>query len=61
MQSRGEVKLPMSRQDIADYLGITIEHLSRTLRQFENASVIALPSAKRIVLCNRAALKQLAA
>jgi CRP-like cAMP-binding protein len=56
-----EVQLPMSRQDIADYLGLTIETVSRTFTQLENASVIALFSAKRIVLRNRAALKRLVA
>jgi hypothetical protein len=29
------------------------------LTQFENAAAIALPSPKRIVLCNRAVLKRL--
>jgi CRP/FNR family transcriptional regulator, nitrogen fixation regulation protein len=59
IQSRDEVRLPMSRQDIADYLGLTIETVSRTLTQLENASVIALPCSKRIVLRNRSALKRL--
>ena len=59
IQSRDEVELPMSRQDIADYLGVTIETVSRTLTQLENASVIALPCCKRIVLRNRSALKRL--
>jgi CRP-like cAMP-binding protein len=58
-QSRDQVELPMSRQDIADYLGLTIEHVSRTFRQLEDASVIALPSAKLVALRNRAALKRL--
>jgi CRP-like cAMP-binding protein len=53
------VELPMSRQDIADYLGLTIETVSRTLTQLENAAAIALPSSRRIVLRNRAALNQL--
>lgn len=53
------VDLPMSRQDIADYLGLTIETVSRTLTQLENASAIALPSSRRIVLRNRAALNRL--
>jgi CRP/FNR family transcriptional regulator, nitrogen fixation regulation protein len=54
-----EIELPMSRQDIADYLGLTIETVSRTLTQLESRSAIALPSSKRIVLRNRAALRRL--
>ena len=54
-----EVELPMSRQDIADYLGLTIETVSRTLTSLENSAAIALPSSRRIVLCNRAALRRL--
>ncbi|HZP78154.1 MAG TPA: helix-turn-helix domain-containing protein [Pseudolabrys sp.] len=54
-----EVELPMSRQDIADYLGLTIETVSRTLTQLENSAAIAVPTARRIVLRNRAALAQL--
>jgi CRP-like cAMP-binding protein len=54
-----EVDLPMSRQDIADYLGLTIETVSRTLTQLENAAAIAVPSSRRIVLRNRSALSRL--
>jgi CRP-like cAMP-binding protein len=53
------VELPMSRQDIADYLGLTIETVSRTLTHLENASAIELPSYRRIVLRNRSALSRL--
>ena len=55
----GAVELPMSRQDIADYLGLTIETVSRTLTQLELSAAIALPSSRRIVLCNRAILTRL--
>jgi CRP-like cAMP-binding protein len=48
--------LTMSRQDIADYLGLTIETVSRTMTQLESAAAIELPSARRVVLRNRAAL-----
>jgi CRP/FNR family nitrogen fixation transcriptional regulator len=51
--------LPMSRQDIADYLGLTIETVSRTLTQLETKAAIALPKSRRIVLRNRQALNRL--
>jgi len=53
------VELPMSRQDIADYLGLTIETVSRTLTQLEKIAAIELPSSRRIVLRNRPALSRL--
>jgi CRP-like cAMP-binding protein len=55
------VELPMSRQDIADYLGLTIETVSRTLTQLETSAAIALPSSRRIVLRNRNALTEMSA
>jgi CRP-like cAMP-binding protein len=54
-----EIDLPMSRQDIADYLGLTIETVSRTLTQLENSAAIALPSSRHVVVRNRAALGRL--
>ncbi|HEY4141073.1 MAG TPA: helix-turn-helix domain-containing protein [Pseudolabrys sp.] len=54
-----EIELPMSRQDIADYLGLTIETVSRTLTQLENSAAIAVPTSRRIVLRNRAALTRM--
>ncbi|MEX2035990.1 MAG: helix-turn-helix domain-containing protein [Xanthobacteraceae bacterium] len=59
IKASNELELPMSRQDIADYLGLTIETVSRTLTSLENASAIALPTSRRVVLCNRAALRKL--
>jgi CRP/FNR family nitrogen fixation transcriptional regulator len=55
----GAVELPMSRQDIADYLGLTIETVSRTLTQLEKTAAIELPTSRRIVLRNRSALNRL--
>ena len=55
----GEFELPMSRQDIADYLGLTIETISRTLTHLENTAAIALPTSRRVVLRNPGALRQL--
>lgn len=55
------VELPMSRQDIADYLGLTIETVSRTVTQLQDDGVIALPSCRHVVLENRRALADMAA
>jgi CRP-like cAMP-binding protein len=57
--SANEIELPMSRQDIADYLGLTIETVSRTLTQLENTAAIAVPTSRRIVLRNRGVLSRL--
>lgn len=54
-----EVELPMSRQDIAHYLGLTIETVSRIMTQLEHDATIGLPTSRRIVLRNRAALSRL--
>ena len=51
-----QFELPMSRQDIADYLGLTIETVSRTLTHLESTAAIELPSSRRVVLRNRATL-----
>jgi CRP-like cAMP-binding protein len=53
------VELPMSRQDIADYLGLTIETVSRTLTCLESAAAIEVSTSRRIVLRNRSALNRL--
>ncbi len=53
------IDLPMSRQDIADYLGLTIETVSRTLTQFQTSCAIELPSSRHMILRNRAALVRL--
>lgn len=54
------VTLPMSRQDIADYLGLTIETVSRTITQLTERGAIEVPSSRTIVLRNRAFLRQAA-
>jgi len=63
MAARGQVpdsvELSMSRQDIADYLGLTIETVSRTLTSLESSAAIALPTSRRIVLRDRPALRQM--
>ncbi|HEY1364856.1 MAG TPA: helix-turn-helix domain-containing protein [Xanthobacteraceae bacterium] len=55
----GSVELPMSRQDIADYLGLTIETVSRTLTQLEKNAAIEVATSRRILLRNRSVLNRL--
>jgi CRP-like cAMP-binding protein len=63
MANRGSgnaaIELPMSRQDIADYLGLTIETVSRTFSQFVQSGAIALETSRRIRFRNRSALSRL--
>jgi CRP-like cAMP-binding protein len=53
------LELPMSRQDLADYLGLTIETVSRTMSQLVCDHAIGLPTSRRIVLRNRSVLREL--
>jgi CRP/FNR family nitrogen fixation transcriptional regulator len=47
------IPLPMSRQDIADYLGLTIETVSRTLWDLERRGAIKIQGYRSIVLRNQ--------
>jgi CRP/FNR family transcriptional regulator, anaerobic regulatory protein len=46
----GVMRLPMSRQDMADYLGLTIETVSRTLTRLKRDGLIALPTPQEVIL-----------
>jgi len=59
LRDTAALELPMSRQDIADYLGLTIETVSRTLTQFEDQATIELLASRRIALRNPTLLRQL--
>ena len=55
------VILAMTRQDIGDYLGLTIETVSRSLHQFERQHLIALSGNRDLRITGRAALEIIAA
>ena len=54
------IRLPMSRQDIADYLGMSIETVSRRLTDLKEKGVISLPSRHTAHIHKMSALKALA-
>jgi CRP/FNR family nitrogen fixation transcriptional regulator len=55
------VDLPMGRQDMADYLGLTIETVSRTLTQLQGDSIVEFPSLRRFQVRQWPVLQALAA
>jgi CRP/FNR family transcriptional regulator, nitrogen fixation regulation protein len=52
--------LPMSRNDVADYLGLTIETVCRVLSSFKREGLINIPNPHRIELHDRKALAAIA-
>ena len=53
-----DVELPMSRTDIADFLGLTIESVSRAFTEMTRQHAIGLPSARHVVMRSRSALEE---
>jgi CRP/FNR family nitrogen fixation transcriptional regulator len=52
------IELAMARRDIADYLGLTIETVSRTLSTLERDAIVSLPTARRVCVRNGQALRR---
>jgi len=44
------ISLPMTRQDIADYLGLTIETVSREISKLKSSNIIRIISSKQIFI-----------
>jgi len=55
-----DLDLPMSRLDIADYLGLTIETVSRGISQFKRQQLISISGAHQVTLKNVEALESIA-
>lgn len=55
------VSVTMTRSDIADYLGLTTETVSRTFTQLKTKGLIRLEAGGKVALRNRDALEDLAA
>lgn len=55
-----EIHLPMRRPEIAEYLGLTTESVSREFSRLKRACIVSMPRPSRIILLNRPALEALA-
>jgi CRP/FNR family nitrogen fixation transcriptional regulator len=58
--SRPAFRLPLSRQEMADQLGLTIETVSRTMTRLKEEGFIALPTPHDVVLLHPAGLAAIA-
>jgi CRP/FNR family nitrogen fixation transcriptional regulator len=56
-----QVDLPMGRQDMADYLGLTIETVSRMLTQLQGDAIVEFPSTRRFQVRKWPALEAMTA
>ncbi len=52
------IELKMKRADIADFLGLTIETVSRTFTQLRNSGIISLQSAQSVVVLDADSLAE---
>ena len=53
-----QVILPMSRTDIADFLGLTTETISRTLTQLRKNNIIAIDNIHTVVVLQPQSLRE---
>ena len=60
-RARGaEIELPMSRQDMADYLGLTIETVSRMMTSLTRRGLIAVGARHTVTLRKLSSLREIA-
>ena len=55
------IHLTISRQEIADYLALSVEAVSRSLSQLDRAGLIALRNKREVCLLKPEALEKMAA
>src|ERR1700738_3713588 len=56
-EKRGQVELPVSRYDIADYLAVSVETVCRSITDLQHRGVIALAGKRTVKILNRGGLE----
>jgi CRP/FNR family transcriptional regulator len=51
------IKLPLSREDMASFIGVTRETISRKLKKFEDENLIKIVGTKNIIILDEESLK----
>ena len=59
-QKGSTIELPVGRQDMADYLGLTVETTCRSLTEMKNKGIISICGRRGIEIRNRDALEAIA-
>jgi CRP/FNR family transcriptional regulator len=57
MEDNISIKLPLSREDMASYIGVTRETISRKLKKFEDENLIKIVGTKNIIILDEEGLK----
>lgn len=57
----GKIDLPMTRTDIGDYLGMTIETVSRSLSKLRDMGLVRLPNTRSVEILKPEKLRQIGA
>ena len=52
------IKLPINREEVASYVGVTRETISRKFSKFEDLGFISLSGNKQLIVKNKSALKE---
>ena len=56
----GPIDLQVSRREIADYLGLSVELVSRVLSRFAEARYITIPNVREVEIIDAEALEAIA-
>jgi CRP/FNR family nitrogen fixation transcriptional regulator len=57
LETRGQVELPVTRYDIAEYLAVSVETVCRAITDLQRRGVIALAGKRTVKILNRGALE----